>query len=79
MPQVKQYMIPSMKNIIYKLFHDLSNDLRLRKLGNNRKMSKLGGVKAWCPDIFPDINFWNCGQKLRRSSYQNFLVLFNFA
>ena len=27
----------------------------LRKLGNIRKRSKLGGDKAWCPDTFPKI------------------------
>ena len=40
-PQVKRCMIITYKHGIYELPHKLPNDLRLRKLGNIRKVSKL--------------------------------------
>ena len=40
-PQVKRCMIIMNKHDIYELPHDLPNDLRLRILGNIRKVSKL--------------------------------------
>ena len=39
-PQVKQCAIITDKHGIYKLPHELPNDLRLKKLGNMRKVSK---------------------------------------
>ena len=39
-PQVKQGAIISHKHGIYELPQDFPNDLRLRKLGNSRKVSK---------------------------------------
>ena len=39
-PQVKRYAIITYKHGIYELPHELPNDLRLRKLGNIRKVSK---------------------------------------
>ena len=33
-PQVKRYLISSIKNLVHELPHDLQNDLRLRILGN---------------------------------------------
>ena len=40
-PQEKRYTIISYKHGIYELPHKLPNDLRLRKLGNTEKVSKL--------------------------------------
>ena len=40
LPQVKRSVIISNKDGIYKLSHELPNELRLRKLGNIRKISK---------------------------------------
>ena len=39
-PQVKRWTIITHKDDIYELPHELPNDLRLRKLGNIRKLSK---------------------------------------
>ena len=39
-PEVKTSVIISNKHGIYELPHELRNDLRLRKLGNIRKISK---------------------------------------
>ena len=33
-PQVKRNLISSIANLVYELFHELPNDLRLRFLGN---------------------------------------------
>ena len=41
-PQIKQNLISSIENLVYELPHELPNDLRLRKLGNTRKISNLG-------------------------------------
>ena len=40
-PQVKQWVIITYKHGIYEFPHELQNNLRLRKLGNIRKVSKL--------------------------------------
>ena len=40
-PQVKGWAIITYKHGIYELPHNLPNDLRLRKLGNIRRVSKL--------------------------------------
>ena len=45
-PQVKQYAIITYKHSINKLPYKLLNDLRLRKLDNIRKLSKLHRVLA---------------------------------
>ena len=39
-PQVYRWVIITYKHGIYELPHELPNDLRLRKLGNIRKVSK---------------------------------------
>ena len=49
LPQVKLYLISGTVNSTYELSHQLLNNLRLRKLGNEKKMSKLGGDKGQCP------------------------------
>ena len=45
-PQVKRCAIITYKHGIYELPHELPNDLRLRKLGNIRKVSKLHRIIA---------------------------------
>ena len=45
-PQVKRWAIVTCKDGINELPHELPNDLRLRKLGNFRKVSKLHGMIA---------------------------------
>ena len=45
-PQVKRCAIITYKHSIYELPHELPNDLRLRKLGNIRKLSKLHRIIA---------------------------------
>ena len=40
-PQVKRSVIITNKHGIYELPHELPSDLRLRKLENNKKISKL--------------------------------------
>ena len=48
-PQVKRWAIINYKHDIYELPHKLPNYLRLRKLGNIRKVSKLQRMIAQCP------------------------------
>ena len=57
-PQVKRIVIISNKHGIYKLPHELPNDLRLRKLGNVKKTSKLHRIVAWCSALLPKLKFW---------------------
>ena len=44
--QVKRWAIITYKHGIYELPHELPNDLRLRKLGNIKKVSKLDRMIA---------------------------------
>ena len=48
-PQVKRCEIIAYKYDVYELTHELPYDLRLRKLGNIRKVSKLHRMVAQCP------------------------------
>ena len=50
-PQVKRWAIVTYKHGIYELPHELRNDLRLRKSGNIRKVSKLHRMIAQCPAL----------------------------
>ena len=45
-PQVKRWAIITYKHGIYEFPHELPNDLRLRKLGIIRKVSKLDRMKV---------------------------------
>ena len=45
-PQVKRWAIITYKHGIYEVPHELPNDLRLRKLGIIRKVSKLDRMKV---------------------------------
>ena len=44
-PQVKRCIIITYKHGIYLLPHDLPNDLRLRKLGNIKKVCFVNNIK----------------------------------
>ena len=46
--QVKRWTTITYKHGIYEFPHELPNNLRLRKLGNNRKVSKPHRIKAQC-------------------------------
>ena len=46
LPQVKRIMIISNKHGVYELPQELSNDLRLRKLGNIKKIPSLRKIIA---------------------------------
>ena len=48
-PQVKRWAIITYKHDIYELPHELPNDLKLRKLGNIRKLSNPHRMIAQCP------------------------------
>ena len=52
-PQAKRCAIITYKHGMYKLLHGLPNDLRLRKLGNIRKLSKLHRMIAKRPVPLP--------------------------
>ena len=45
-PQVKRCLISSITNLVHELPYELPNDLRIRRLGNIKKMSNLGGDAA---------------------------------
>ena len=57
-PQVKRWATITYKHDIYELPHKLPNDLRLKKLGNIRKVSKFYIIIAWCPSPLPKWKFW---------------------
>ena len=46
LPQVKQWVIITYKHCTYDLPHELPNELRLRKLGSIRKVSKALRMRA---------------------------------
>ena len=50
---LKQWVIITSKHGIYELPHELPNNLRLRKIGNIRKVSKLHRIIASCPVSLP--------------------------
>ena len=63
-PQVKPIVIMSNKHVIiskkhgiYELAHDLPNDLRFRRLGNIKKISKLHRIIAWCSVLLSKLKF----------------------
>ena len=51
--QVKRWAIITYKHGIYELPHELANNLRLRKLGNIRKVFKPDRMIAQCPAPLP--------------------------
>ena len=71
-PQVKRIVIISNKPGIYELPHELPNDLRLRTLGNIKKISKLHRIIAWCPVLLPKLKFCQYQQKVLEKQKLNF-------
>ena len=63
-PQLKRIVIISNKHGTYELPHELPNNLRLRKLGNIQKISKLHRVIAWCSDLLPELKSCQYYQKI---------------
>ena len=52
-PQVKRCAITTYKHGMYESLRELPNDLRLTKVGNNRKVSKLHKIIAQYPAPMP--------------------------
>ena len=67
-PQVKGNLISSITNLLYELPHELPNDLRLRKLGNIRKISNLGGHIAQYLVSLQELRI--CEQQLKNTQKQ---------
>ena len=80
-PEVKQSLIFSIRNLIYKYPHELPNDLRLSIL-KNQEISETSQiwVETYLSDqfAFRKLNFGISNQKLRKRTYQNFLTLPDF-
>ena len=71
-PQVKRWLIITYKDGIYDLPVVLLNDLRLRKLENIRKVSKLQRMIAQCPILLAKENFCQYQQKRLEKQQLNF-------
>ena len=77
-PQVKRNLISSIANFVYKLPHELLNNLRRRIL---RKQEVLEKSQIWMgtqpspQPPFKNLNFTNSSQKTRKNRYQTFLFL----
>ena len=67
-PQVKRWPIVTYEHGIYELPHKLPNNLRLRKLGNIRKVSKIHRMIAYCPAPWENKNFVNTGKRVPKYS-----------
>ena len=80
-PQVKQYLISSITNLVHELPHKLPNDLRLRILGNQEILEKCQMWVQTQPNSqssFQKLNVDNSCQKTRKIRYYIFEVLPNF-
>ena len=74
-------MISSIANLVYKLPHELPNDLRLRILGNVEILGKSQICVETEPSAqspFQKLNFGSSSQKTCKSIYQTFLALSSF-
>ena len=74
--QVKPDLISSIINFVYKLIHEFPNNLKLRiltKLGNEKKISKLGR-KTSDQSSLQKLIFGNSSQNLHKSRYQISLI-----
>ena len=65
-------MISSIANLVYKLPHELPNDLRLRTLGYIRKISNLSRDTAQCPVSLTEIKLWQQKSKSTQKQISNF-------
>ena len=82
LPQVKQKLVSSTKNLVYKFPHELPNNLRLRMLGNQEiiKKSQIWLVSySSAQPVSQKLKFSNSSkEKKYKSRYQTFLVLPKF-
>ena len=70
-PQVKRSAIISNKQVVYKLPHKLSNNFRLRILGNKEKSGEspnLLELQTSAQSYCQNENFFNASQKLLKNS-----------
>ena len=67
-PEVKQCAITTYKHGIYELPHEFPNDLRLTKLGNIRKVSKLYRMMPSAQSPHQNENFVNNSKKVPKNS-----------
>ena len=65
-PQVKRIVILSNKHGIYELPHELPNDLRLKKLGKIKNISKRHRIIACCSVLLPKIKILSILAKISR-------------
>ena len=80
-PQAKRNMISSTANLVYELPHKLSNDLRLRILGNKKILRKSQiwvEMQPCAQSSFQKLNFGNSSEKTHKNRYQTCLVLSSF-
>ena len=74
-PQVKWYMKPSTKNIVYKLPHELPNSLRLNIIEHfeiMEKRQKWVEAEPSTPFLFQKKYFGTSDQKLHKKKCQSF-------
>ena len=67
-PQVKRWAIITYKHGIYELPQELPNNLRLRKLGDIRKVSKLHRMIAQCPAPCQNKHFVSVSKRVPKYS-----------
>ena len=76
-PQVNQYLIPIVNILVYNFLHELWKNVRFRILRNYEILGKYQNImeiELSSQSPFQKQNFRNNGKKLRKSSYQSFLL-----
>ena len=80
-PQVKRYLTSSIANSVHELPHELSNNLRVRILGNQEILAKYqmwGETQPSAQSSFQKQNLDNSSQKICKNRFYFFEVLSNF-
>ena len=79
-PNIKRTLISSIANSVYELPHEVPNNKTqdLRKLGNIRKISNLGGHIAQCLVSLQEIRLWQQQLKYTQNLIPNFSFLVQF-
>ena len=67
-PQVKLWAIITYKDGMHQFPHELPNNLRLRKLGDIRNVSKHHRMIAQCPVPHQNTNFASSSKKVPKNS-----------